>query len=174
MPVEKWRTPSWHNIATGTGNAWSGITNANPSLFMWGLIQFEVIPLNIHEYEHDTETDWAHKEIAGAAIYREWVGENDERLAIRGKLFPYRIGGISEIEDLEAQRRGGIPNLMMRGDGAYMGWYVCERLVRAHTYLSSEGIGQQIVFDAIFARVPVPAADEEWARQNRAARLAGG
>jgi hypothetical protein len=47
-------------------------------LYSWGMLQFEVHPLNVHEVDHSTATDWAKKEIAGAAIYREWVGENDE------------------------------------------------------------------------------------------------
>lgn len=128
----------------------------NPMLYQWGVLQFEVMPLNLHEADHETATDWAHKEIAGAAIYREWVGENDETLTVRGRLFPYRIGGMSNIELFEAQRRGGIANMLIRGDGSVLGWFVCEKLVRAHTYLSSQGVGQQISFEAVLVRVPVP------------------
>ena len=148
--------------ATGTSTGAPSLFNPTVSslniyLFMWGpSIQFEVQPLNIHEYDHETETDWAHKEIAGAAIYREWVGENDEVVAVRGRVFPYRIGGMSALDDLDSQRRKGIANPLIRGDGRSLGYYVCEKLVRAHTYLSSEGIGQQIAFEAMFVRVPTP------------------
>lgn len=125
----------------------------------WGDILFQVQPLNFDEMDHQTETDWAHKEIAGAAIYREWVGENDELLHVRGKLFPYRIGGMAQIEKFDAYRRAGYANLIMRGDGRTMGWFVCQKLTRNHSYISWEGVGQQVQFEAVMARVPVPAAD---------------
>ena len=142
-----------------TAFSWQDIyVPGNPMLYQWGVLQFEVMPLNLHEADHETATDWAHKEIAGAAIYREWVGENDEVLTIRGRLFPYRIGGMSNIELFEAQRRGGIANMLVRGDGRVLGWFVCEKIIRAHTYLSSQGIGQQISFDAVLVRVPVPSS----------------
>lgn len=151
------RTPGYlparlqRNIIAGGGQA--------AYLYQWGTIQFLVWPLNIHEANHQTETDWAKKELAGAAIQREWVGENDEELHFRGKLFPYRIGGMGELEATETLRRQGIAQLMMRGDGWTMGWYVLERMIRIHEHLSPEGVGQEITFEALFARVPIPAAE---------------
>ena len=75
---------------------------------------------------------------------------------IQGRLFPYRIGGMAMIDVFESQRRAGAANLLMRGDGKNLGWYVCEKLVRTHHYISFEGVGQQIDFQAALARVPVP------------------
>ncbi|PWT74798.1 MAG: phage tail protein [Chloroflexi bacterium] len=129
-------------------------------LYRWGTMEFRVHPLNVHEVDHETATDWAHKEIVGAALYREWVGENDEKFHFRGLIFPYRIGGFGMLTILDAMRRAGMAHLMMRGDGQPMGWFVIERLQRAHTFLSGEGVGRQVAFEAEFARVPVPAADQ--------------
>lgn len=58
------------------------------TLYTWGAIPFETYPLNIHETQHVTETDWARKEIVGAAIHHEWVGENEEEIHFRGRVFP--------------------------------------------------------------------------------------
>jgi hypothetical protein len=143
------------------GTGWWAPTFADgggrPVLYSWGTIQFEVFPLNVHEVDHETATDWAHKEIAGAPIYREWVGENDELLHLRGRIFPYRIGGFSELESFEAMRANGVVNAIIRGNpGIMMGWFVCERLVRSHTFLSTQGVGQQVTFEAVMARMPVP------------------
>lgn len=164
MPNRADGRPSW--LATRSdGTGWSAPTVNDDSdistLYTWGAVAFKIFPLNIHEVDHETATDWAHKEIAGAAIYREWVGENDETLYLRGKIFPYRIGGMSELEHFETMRRRGIANLLVRGGnpGQMLGWFVCERLVRSHTFLSGEGVGQQIAFEAVMARVPVPEAD---------------
>jgi len=62
---------------------------ANWVLFQWGPIQFQVFPFNVDNYAHHTGADWAKKEIAGAAMYREWVGEADEIITLKGKVFPH-------------------------------------------------------------------------------------
>jgi len=161
-------TPAGTNIVSGGPSIspvgaqvafnWQDIyaIGVNSMLYQWGVIQFEVMPLNLHDAEHDTASDWSKKEIAGASIYREWVGENDETLFINGKLFPYRIGGMSQLELFEATRRGAQANMLIRGDGLVLGWFVCEKLTRHHTYLSGQGVGQMIEFEAHLARVPVP------------------
>ena len=155
-------TTSWRNlrVAPDHGLAIQTTDPKNSTLYIWGPgVVFEVWPLNVHEFDHESDTDWAQKEIAGAAIYREWVGENDETLYFRGKLFPYRIGGYSSIEIFEANRRAGLAHLLMRGGNpAYkLGWFICEKLVRSNTFLSGEGLGQQIQFETQLTRVPTPA-----------------
>jgi phage protein U len=45
--------------------------------------------MGVNEYSHHTGADWAKKEIAGAAMYREWVGEADEMITVKGKVFPH-------------------------------------------------------------------------------------
>ncbi len=139
-------------------------------LMKWGPVIFEVFPLNIGEIDHTTGTDWAKKEIAGAAYYREWVGEGDEEIHLRGKLYPYWLvhngyahgsrGGISHLDMLDNMRRLGQAHLLIRGDGWSLGWYVMERLSRGHTFLTPEGLGQQITFETVFQRVPVPEASD--------------
>jgi uncharacterized protein len=62
---------------------------ANWVMFQWGPIQFQVFPMNVDNYAHHTGADWAKKEIAGAAMYREWVGEADEQITLKGKVFPH-------------------------------------------------------------------------------------
>jgi phage protein U len=154
LPIASWQVnpPSLYAPTTD-----SGINNI---IWMWGLTEFSVTQFNTHELDHDTETQWAQKDIVGGPIYREWTGENDEQLFIRGRVFPYRLNGFMTMELMETYRRSHIVNLMIRGDGRMMGWYALIKLVRGHTFLSAEGIGQQIAFEGVFARMPVPAADD--------------
>ena len=154
---------SYHSVGSGTGNSPTPYLYGQPnvgiakSLMQWGqYTTFRIYPLNFEEYDHETETDWAQKEIAGAAIYREWVGENNESILLRGHLFPYRIGGMNEMDLFEAQRRAGASNKLTRGDGTSLGWFVVEKIVRQHSQVSVEGVGQMIAFEAAFCRVPVP------------------
>ncbi len=148
-----------------------------PVLYTWGVVQFQVYPVNVDEVDHVSQTDWSRKEIAGAAIYREWVGEGDEEIHLRGKLYPYyyamqraranayinnptetsrAASGIPTMDIIDACRRLGQAHALVRGDGQHLGWYVIERLSRSHTALGTEGVGRMINFEATFMRVPVP------------------
>jgi phage protein U len=49
---------------------------------------------------------------------------------------------------------------LIRGDGLVMGWFASQKLVRGHTFLSAEGVGQQIAFETVLVRMPVPPADQ--------------
>jgi hypothetical protein len=155
---------SWRNVGDASlrGLRVQTTDPGNSVLYQWGPLQFKVWPFNVHEFDHESDTDWAQKEIAGAAIYREWVGENDETLYFRGKLFPYRLGGQGAMEEFEACRRAGLAQLLLRGGnpGTVLGWFICEKLVRSNTFLSGEGLGQQIAFETQLTRVPTPQYQE--------------
>jgi phage protein U len=166
---------------------------ANWVMFQWGPIQFQVFPMNVDNYSHHTGADWAKKEIAGAAMYREWVGESDETITLKGKIFPHFFarksrgrgigqqtdgpkatrdpvtglvqehvgseqssGGLYHLDVLDNMRRLGQAHILMRGDGWHYGWFIIETLSRGHTFLAQDGIGQQIEFEALFQRVPIP------------------
>jgi phage protein U len=153
-PVVSWQQTA--RVPVNQRGALPTTANYNTKLYQWGPLQFEVWPLNVHEFDHQTGTEWAHKLVVGAPVYREYTGEDDETINFRGRIFPYRIGGMSELELLNATRRAGIANLLIRGDGVIMGWYVCEKLMRSNKELSAEGVGQVIEFEADFARIPSP------------------
>ena len=152
-----------------------------PTLYQWGAIPFQAYPLMLMEVQHVTQTGWARKEIAGAAIYREWVGEDDEELHFRGEVYPHYFrqkmtqygmleslrggysrgqpdnwGGLGHLEVMDNMRRLGQAHPLARGDGWHMGWFVIERLQREHAHLGPEGIGKQVKFEVTFQRVPVP------------------
>jgi phage protein U len=147
------------------------------TLYQWGPIQFQIYPLNVHQMDHTTQSDWARKEIAGAAQYREWVGEGDDEITLRGRVFPHYMaekirargsninssGGLGHLDVLDNMRRLGQAHLLIRGDGYKLGWYILEKLSRGHTELGSDGIGQQIDFQGSFQRVPVPNPDSYFA-----------
>lgn len=127
-------------------------------LLQWDLFTFDVHPVNFNEMDHNTATEYARKGVAGAMPPREWTGEDDEELHLRGKIFPFRIGGFNEIEVLNNMRSAGHAGLMVRGgvDGTELGWFVCERLSRLHRYIAPAGVGQEIQFEGLWVRVPAP------------------
>ena len=126
------------------------------TLMQWGPLQFEVTPLNFHEYDHSTATDWARKEIAGAPYYREWVGEGEEEVFLRGRVFPHSLGGLSHLNVMDSMRQAGHADQLVRGDGEVLGWFIITNLQRGHKFIGADGVGQQIDFEALFVRVPAP------------------
>lgn len=132
-------------------------------LFQWGPgIRFELYPLNTHEYTHRTATDYARKEILQDSIRREWVGEGDEDLVIRGRIFPYKLGGMASLDAMDSERRGHRPHQLVRGTNPAwrLGWYVISGLERGHTFIGKQGVGRKVEFTAHFVRVGRPDAAE--------------
>lgn len=84
---------------------------ANWVLFQWGPIQFQVFPFNLNQYSHATGADWAKKEIAGAAMYREWVGEGDEMITMKGKIFPHFFARKTRDRNIRSAIVGAGPSM---------------------------------------------------------------
>ena len=127
-------------------------------LMMIGPVKFEVAPLNATEVGHSTETAYVEKPILGTMPPVEWVGEGPETYTIRGRLFPRRFGGMDDLALLRAARKAGLPQYMMRGDGAMLGWVVIDRINERSTYLDRGGVGQVIDLDIAIRRCPAPAS----------------
>ena len=58
----------------------------------------------------------------------------------------------------ESAELNGMAHMLVRGYGEVFGWFVIERMARAHTNLSTEGVGRQLAFEMYLVRVPTPAA----------------
>jgi uncharacterized protein len=145
-------------------------------LMTFGPIQFEVYPLNYHESDHTTASDYARKDIMESSPNREWVGEGDEEIVLRGRVFPYAVtmksfqsvgtvatgiglGAKSALDKLDAVRRAHHVDQLIEGgesEGRVLGWFVIERLIRHHTHIGAHGFGRVINFDASFMRVDTP------------------
>jgi phage tail protein len=133
---------------------------ANTTLYQYGLVQFKIFPLNIHEFDHSTSSSWAKKDIVESIPHREWTGEDDEEIRFRGRVFPYRIGGMTSLDALDNYRRAGYPHVLVRGgagadEGRPLGWFVIDRLIRKHDHLGADGYGRVINFEATFFRVDI-------------------
>lgn len=111
---------------------------SNWVLFQWGPIQFQVFPFNVNQMSHATGADWAKKEIAGAAMYREWVGEGDEQITLKGKVFPHYFA--------RKERQRNIRHAVLSGD---TGFDPNTGLLREHTgnFPSSGGLFHLDVLD---------------------------
>jgi len=117
------------------------------TLMTLGPVTFEVYPFNATGYTHSHASDFANKPIIGAREALEWVGEGAETWTIKAKIFPFKFGGMGDLEKLRQARQSGQPQYMMRGDGSLMGWVVIESVTETSSYLSAVGVGKVVEID---------------------------
>jgi phage protein U len=146
----------------------------NSTLFQFGPVKFQVSPLNVHAYEHVTTTEYARKQVLDSIPMREWVGEGDTEIILNGMVFEKRIpGGVAGLEFLDATRLRGIAQTLIRGDsmsgGTMLGWFVCEHLERKHSFLSSDGVGKVIAWQAFLSRCDQPDPENYYFNYNKIA-----
>jgi len=128
-------------------------------LMQIGPVQFTVNKgLNTDQYTREAQTDYASKAVVGARPILEWVGEGVETLKIGGKILPKRIGGAKEMAALDALRKSGVAQLVVRGDGKVLGWHVIKSLSQTSTYLDPSGVGQVIEFELNLEVAEAPSA----------------
>ena len=109
-----------------------------------GSTQFEIAPLNAHEFSHDGNADYVEKPVVGRRPPLEFVGEGTDTRTISCRLFPERFGGLSSVEGLQKQRQSGKAVPLMRGDGRALGWYAIESISVKDTYIGPHGVGKVV------------------------------
>lgn len=127
-------------------------------LYALGPIDFEVAPFNTHEVERSHAADFANKDLLGRRRGHEFVGDGDETLSFSCKLFPHKLGGLNQLQILDALRASGSPQMLMRGDGSPLGWFVITRVRERSTYLDRKGVGRMIDVDIELMRDDPPSA----------------
>lgn len=120
-----------------------------------GPVTFEVWPVNLHETDRQAAADHVAKDVLGALRPREFVGEGDDQMTLRGRLFPEKFGG--STDDLHALRISGTAQVYVRGDGRAMGWWLIERVSERASYLDGQGRGRVIEFEVSMVRAVPPA-----------------
>jgi phage protein U len=122
----------------------------------WGGVSFEVMPVNVHEYDHDVGSDIVQKPVLGGRQPNEFVGISDETYRFKGRVFPIALGGMSQLQYLEEASKSGVPNVLMRGDGAFLGWFILQSFNRGSRHIYRNGIGQMEEFELNFIRDEPP------------------
>jgi phage protein U len=113
---------------------------------------------NIDQYELSSEEDFARKDVIGARKPFEHVGEGDETLTLSGKLFPEKLGGAGSVDALLAIKRTGAPQIVIRGDGKFLGWFLVTRVQTQNEYLSPQGAPRLISVEITLQRCDPPSA----------------
>lgn len=109
--------------------------------FVFDLIQ------NVEAYDGESNEDFARKDVVGARKPYEHVGPGDDKLTMIGRLFPGRLGGEGAVEALRGLQRAAAPQLVVRGDGKLLGWYLILRVRDRNEYLNGRGVPGHVELD---------------------------
>lgn len=115
-------------------------------LYQIGPVTISTFPLSTTGVERQDGADFAVHDLLGRRKGREHVGDGDDFITMRGSILPFRpmLDGRRELEMLRGSMKSGEPQLVMRGDGRNMGWYVIESLSEQHVEIQWNGVGFRI------------------------------
>ena len=122
-------------------------------LYQLGSVTFEVYPVNLEKADITVGSDFAAHEVMGAQKPRESMGQADTKVTLAGKLFPQKFG-FGGWPSVQAMATSGSPQMLIRGDGAVLGWMLIERAIERHSYLDATGVGRIIEFDIEMVQSP--------------------
>ncbi|WP_068312556.1 phage tail protein [Polycladidibacter hongkongensis] len=120
--------------------------------YIFGGVMFEGQAIGSMQLSREAGNRIARHQVLDGGIAMERVGTGEEPFAITGVLAPF--AGFSAL-DLMGQLRAiqASPQLLMRGDGRLLGWYLLENLSEKHQYISGGGTGRKVEFTAKFTRM---------------------
>jgi phage protein U len=115
-------------------------------LWQIGPVTLSTFPLSTTGVEREDVADFAVHDLLGRRKGREHVGEGDDSITMRGSILPFApmLDGRRELEMLRGAMKSGEPQLVMRGDGTNMGWYVVESISETATEIQYNGVGFRI------------------------------
>lgn len=127
-------------------------------LMQLGSVTFEVIPFNTDGYSREASYDFAAHDVMGRLRPREAMGEGDENWTIGGRLFPDHFGGLGSLDTLNTMRLAGTAQILVRGDGRNMGWFLIQSVSERSSHLRRDGVGRQIDVDISLTKSGRPSA----------------
>jgi phage protein U len=123
-----------------------------------GPLVFDIAPFNAREISHQAAEDFARHDVIGAMRPHEHVGPGDESWSISAVLFPEKFGGLSSLDVLHALRKAAVPQLMVRGDGAALGFVLVTAVSETSIYLDAGGVGRMIEVEITLEASAQPSA----------------
>lgn len=110
-------------------------------LYLLGAVALQSRGLSADAMERTGVGGLVAKPVMGGLQRKEATGEGEADITLTGTLLPSRIGGMTELETLDAMRRNNARFPLMRGDGYAYGWYAIKELSERHEELERDGVG---------------------------------
>jgi phage protein U len=125
---------------------------------------------SLEKFGRKTTGQLAEKGLIGGLPGHEWTGWAAE-LSLSGSVLPFHLGGLGDIDDLHSYAATGTKVPVIRGDGAFLGWYGVASVGEQHAALARNGVGYEVTWDVSLTRVGKPDATSIQAMQAVASNL---
>ncbi|WP_319568388.1 phage tail protein [Cohaesibacter marisflavi] len=110
-------------------------------LYIIGAVTVDTFPFSAEQVERSYSATWAEKAVMGRMPPSEFMGEGPESLSLSGKLLPFKLGGMTQLEALKSYMSAGTVVPVMRGDGARLGNFAVTAISESHDHLQKNGVG---------------------------------
>ncbi|MDQ3232583.1 MAG: phage tail protein [Pseudobdellovibrionaceae bacterium] len=103
---------------------------------------FEPKGISFQKFDRETSFNWAELKRIGGESLRQFLGTNGERIAISGVVYPHFRGKLSQISDLRAMGRAGIPYQLIAADsesGQNLGQWIIISVKDGRTLFTDDG-----------------------------------
>ncbi|SNY94048.1 hypothetical protein SAMN04515647_4373 [Cohaesibacter sp. ES.047] len=128
---------------------------------MIGAVSVDTKPFPADSFSRSSTATWAEKAVMGTLPPSEFMGEGPESLSLSGKLLPYKLGGLSELDTLRSYLKKGEVVPVMRGDGVRLGTYALTDISEKHDHLQREGVGFVIGYSLSLKKMPETGAGQQ-------------
>lgn len=118
-----------------------------------------------------TEASLAAKNLMSGLPGREWTGW-DGSATVSGTVLPFHLGGLSDVEALHGWCADGTAVPLIRGDGAFLGWFAIQSVDERHESMARNGVGYEVSWTVSLVRVARPSGSSIEALISGAAALA--
>ena len=119
-----------------------------------GPFAFEALKgLSYRTVGRELDAGWATVPVAQKLDSLQWTGPRQERITIRGVLFPEELGGLSQLEGLRDMAAGGVAMPLVSLGGEIYGFYALERVGEDRDYHDALGMPRRDAYRLELRRV---------------------
>lgn len=89
-----------------------------------GPFRFYAMSLPFHEISRDTEYEWIKQRRLARDPAYQFIGPDDDKIEIEGKLFPHVFGGLEQLSGMRDAARTGRPYMLVGPRYVYGRWCI--------------------------------------------------
>lgn len=103
---------------------------------------FEPKGISFQKFDRETAFNWSELKRVGGAPLRQFLGSSGEKISISGVVYPHFRGKLSQISDLRAMGRAGVPYQLIAADsesGQNLGQWIIITVKDGRTLFTDDG-----------------------------------
>lgn len=116
------------------------------TLVALGAYRFAVASGGVGSVDRTTEWRWASQEVIGAPPALQYIGPGEDKVTLKGIIFPHYRGGLGQVDAMRAQAGRGQPLTLVDGTGRYYGVWVITSIGEEKSFLFADGAPRRIEF----------------------------